>query len=882
MKRLMHLLAIAALVIANPLQSLSQLYKVELDEKVRHAGLIIEGRVTDKTSFWNNERTMIYTANTIEVYKVFKGAFPGKTIEVITHGGAVDNYFIEASDLLTLEKDQTGIFFCYPNTLGIASPASRSVLYDVYGSDQGFLRYDFVENKAFWPFENYDNIEQSVYPMIMQKTGQSMKVMNRSFNVTAALQSTQTNGPAGIAAITSFSPTTVNGGALNDPNTNVLTINGSGFGSVPSGQCAVRFKDGNSASTTPDFSVAYNSPYISSWTDTKIILRVPTRAATGRIAVVSSTGVVTTSSATLNVYYSVLSADFNLSGKITPKETRMMNTNGSGGYSLRYCTNTSGNGVDLNTAPEKGTFQRALNTWKELVGVNFFEAGTTTIQKVDAYDGSNVIMFDNNNKGVAVLPSGTLATTYSGFSMCANPVFAAQKSGFDIVIRNNKVSQGNTTFTVGPCFPANPDIDLEMVLLHELGHALNLAHINDNYEGNFIPNLNPSKLMHYAVVNYVNRRSPDNSAYVGALYAVTPQGNNYGVCTGGYTSEMSPLSKTVISNDECPSSFPITTTTPGTVVKIDLTHATSNKFVDPQSSAINCTGNITSVTNNAYVAIKTNGNSNSTLKVSITGYTTSPTSLATCSGQGVRLTLYEVSSCPTAGAYPPPVFCRTFSGDGPLADITGLKANRNYLLFFDGLRNTKAEFNATLNGNALPITLSNFYGEHVKGMNKLYIDITQAINVASITIERSSNGAQFSPIGNLQYTASTLVGKHTYTDGQPLTGENYYRLAIRDNDGSLQYSNVIVLNSTATNLAYVYPNPVKDLLNLHITAASASRYLVQVYDMAGRLLINRGYELNEGANRINMPVGNIQSGAYAIRVTDASGNTVLRQHIIKQ
>ena len=168
---------------------------------------------------------------------------------------------------------------------------------------------------------------------------------------------------------------------------------------MPTGSCAVKFKDGNSASTLPDYSVAYNSPYIISWSDTKIQVKVPTRAATGKIAVVNSTGSSTTSATVLNVLYSVFSVDFNLGGVITPTEARLMNTNGSGGYSLLYCTSTAGNGVDLNAAPEKETFQRALATWNESGGVNFVEGGTTTTQTVNPNDASNIIMFDNTNKG---------------------------------------------------------------------------------------------------------------------------------------------------------------------------------------------------------------------------------------------------------------------------------------------------------------------------------------------------------------------------------------------------------------------------------------------------------------------------------------------------
>ena len=75
--------------------------------------LIAEGKVIEKKSFWNNEHTMIYTANTIEVYKLFKGNLVEKSIEVITEGGGVGNQYIETSDLLNLDQGQTGIFFCY-------------------------------------------------------------------------------------------------------------------------------------------------------------------------------------------------------------------------------------------------------------------------------------------------------------------------------------------------------------------------------------------------------------------------------------------------------------------------------------------------------------------------------------------------------------------------------------------------------------------------------------------------------------------------------------------------------------------------------------------------------------------------------------------------
>src|SRR4051794_14469350 len=76
------------------------LYKVSMEEKISQSSLIVEGKVVEKKSFWNAQHSMIYTSNQVEVYKVFKGTLQKNTIEVITVGGVVDNYCIQASHQL--------------------------------------------------------------------------------------------------------------------------------------------------------------------------------------------------------------------------------------------------------------------------------------------------------------------------------------------------------------------------------------------------------------------------------------------------------------------------------------------------------------------------------------------------------------------------------------------------------------------------------------------------------------------------------------------------------------------------------------------------------------------------------------------------------------
>lgn len=680
----------------------AQLYKIELTGKINKASLIVEGTVTEKHSFWNDAHTLIYTSNTIHVYKLFKGNLISADIEVITQGGTVGSKCLKVSDVLQLEKGETGMFFLYENALKIRSPKSKKILFDVYSSSQGFLRYDRGRRKAFAPFAKYENIQQTLYSLINQHTGIKEKIIDNAFkpaNSGAVINGSDVSNGTEAVAITSFSPATVHPGAINDEPNNILTINGSGFGNNPSALAGVLFKDANNNNAEPDYEVAFNSPYIISWTDAKIQVRVPDRAGEGKFSVVASDGTEVTSATNLKVLFSIIDASFKSGDKNVIREPRLMNTNNNGGYSVQYSTSTAGKGVDFTTSPAKAAFQRALATWKEIAGANIIEGTPTTFQTV-ADDDINLVVFDNNNSGVAHMADGVLESTYSWFSACTQngEILVAQKTGFDIILRNDKVSTGDDIdIENGPCFPVAGSYDIEMIILHELGHALNLSHINDDYEngGGGYPTINPSKLMHYAILDYVDRRSPDASSLQGGLYTITPQHNVYGSC-GLYAAELVPLQTVAISNDECPSGFPSTAIGDNTLVNFDLTHATSNKFTDPSYKQVTCNNSGTSVTNNAYYAF-TNG-SKRDLELDITNYTATPEALNACTGQATRLALYDVQSCPEGQSYPSPVFCKTFTGNDNIT-IPDLAQNHKYLLYFDGIRNTKASFNVTFNGD---------------------------------------------------------------------------------------------------------------------------------------------------------------------------------------
>ena len=181
----------------------AQLYKITLDQKIGNASLIVEGQVIDHRSFWNQQHTIIYTSNTIQVFKLFKGNVISKQVEVITQGGNVGGKALVVSDLLELRNGDVGMFFCSQHQNNLRSPFTNNILYDVFSSDQGFLRYNLENRHAYAPFAEYADIESTLYRMVKQKTGLAEKIIDTSFHIMHA--GVSSNGVGGtLATITSF------------------------------------------------------------------------------------------------------------------------------------------------------------------------------------------------------------------------------------------------------------------------------------------------------------------------------------------------------------------------------------------------------------------------------------------------------------------------------------------------------------------------------------------------------------------------------------------------------------------------------------------------------------------------------------------------------
>lgn len=156
------------------------------------------------------------------------------------------------------------------------------------------------------------------------------------------------------------------------------------------------------------------------------------------------------------------------------------------------------------------------------------------------------------------------------------------------------------------------------------------------------------------------------------------------------------------------------------------------------------------------------------------------------------------------------------------------------------------------------------------------------INMDGYDIEKSSNGYQFSKIGNITAKNNEAANDYTWFDGLPLAGDNYYRLKAISKDGTVQYSHVVKITiGNALSSIKVYPNPVTNkTIQVQLNNADAATYTIAIYSEAGQKLYSGNYVHTGGSTTVPVRVNNLAGGIYHVEVKGA--NKLLSTKIIIQ
>lgn len=209
-------------------------------------------------------------------------------------------------------------------------------------------------------------------------------------------------------------------------------------------------------------------------------------------------------------------------------------------------------------------------------------------------------------------------------------------------------------------------------------------------------------------------------------------------------------------------------------------------------------------------------------------------------------------------------------GGSGTANVTGSITSSNFTGF-----NTYFTLANNVNGvNPLPVEFISFTGAAKNTYSALNWVTASETNSDYYTVERSTDGVNFSPIGRVIAKGfTTVVTEYNFNDLNPSSGYNYYRLHQVDRNGDFEYSSIVMVyfNKSVLN---VYPNPVSNgELTIALPDPDMSAVEARVFDLSGKQILVLPVNYTEG-NSSSFQIGNeLQPGTYILQVADGVGQT---------
>ena len=177
----------------------------------------------------------------------------------------------------------------------------------------------------------------------------------------------------------------------------------------------------------------------------------------------------------------------------------------------------------------------------------------------------------------------------------------------------------------------------------------------------------------------------------------------------------------------------------------------------------------------------------------------------------------------------------------------------------------------------LPVKYLDFKAAKSGTFNKLSWTTYEEKDNSYFEIERSTDGKEFAGIG--KQNAKTLNGtsntelNYSFIDNSPLKGNNYYRIKQIDINGSVYYSEIVVINQAKDNaltIGRVYPNPSTDgKINLTVFAPEATTLTTTITDVAGKVIKQFNQTVIAGDNDLSINFSALQKGNYLIRTSSS-------------
>lgn len=176
-------------------------------------------------------------------------------------------------------------------------------------------------------------------------------------------------------------------------------------------------------------------------------------------------------------------------------------------------------------------------------------------------------------------------------------------------------------------------------------------------------------------------------------------------------------------------------------------------------------------------------------------------------------------------------------------------------------------------GSQLPITLLSFSGYKQGNVNILRWTTANEADNLGFELQRSLDGINYTAIGFVNSLApggnSSSQLNYFFTDNNPVSDKQYYRLRQVDIGGYSKFSGIILIKGDkpgALNIDGMFPNPASNTINVIVATPDRSLITLVVTDINGRTLIQKVANVGTGSNTIPIDISRLNNGSYLVKL----------------
>ena len=166
----------------------------------------------------------------------------------------------------------------------------------------------------------------------------------------------------------------------------------------------------------------------------------------------------------------------------------------------------------------------------------------------------------------------------------------------------------------------------------------------------------------------------------------------------------------------------------------------------------------------------------------------------------------------------------------------------------------------------------NFESANATAQNNKTVSISWSVseqkNNKGYYVEQSVDGSSWNELGFVASKAFEGNVEYQFTDNNPQSGINYYRIHAVDLDGAGSYSEIKTasIQNTSNNAIRLWPNPARDAIKIVINNDNS---IARIYNQSGSIVSET--RLKPGTNTIN--VSSLSFGAYIVNIKETNGHS---------